>query len=103
VTSIAIISLALGVGANTAIFSLINALILRCPSTTRVWPSIRLRSCLDEIPKCPSNMSFQKQNPTRFLASDENHRKFHEGYVPVSNIYSLWNFGSGVSAHDISR
>ena len=72
-TAVAILTLALGIGANTAIFSLIDAVMLRSLPVEKPSELVVLRWSARKAPRingymssgdCPSNLSFGAANPS---------------------------------------
>src|SRR5215218_1174814 len=69
VTAIALIALALGIGANTAIFSLVNAVVLQSlpyPDADRLvwaWGTVRTRISRGSVSP-PDYLDFRNQNKT---------------------------------------
>src|SRR5437879_5389884 len=72
-TAVAVLTLALGIGANTAIFSLIDAVMLRSLPVEKPSELVVLRWSARKAPRingymssddCPSNLRFGAENPS---------------------------------------
>lgn len=90
--AVAILTLALGIGANTAIFSLIDALMLRSLPVENVSQLVVLKWSARNAPNthgyqsagdCPTDMSFGARNPTGCSFSEP---MFHE--IAQANAFS---------------
>src|SRR5262249_25112790 len=107
--AVAIITLALGIGANTAIFSLIDAIMLRALPVTKPSESVLLQWKARNSPHvhgyeshgdCPNNMQFGMQNPSGCSFSEPLLReieqaKIFSGTAAFSNTGRLALTGNG--------
>jgi predicted permease len=100
-TAIAVLTLALGIGANTAIFSLIDAVMLRSLPATNPWQLVVLRWSAHKAPKlhgyissgdCATDMRFGAWNPSGCSFSEPVFREIEKANV-FSGVAAFSNTG----------
>src|SRR5919108_980303 len=108
-TAVAVLTLALGIGANTAIFSLIDAVMLRSLPVEKPSELVLLRWSARKAPRifgymssgdCPSNLRFGAANPSGCSFSEPVFREIRnsnqfDGVAAFANSGPLSLTGNG--------